>query len=153
MTARVDPTGVVLTTIRDLPGVAALTDRVRCPEPAGEQRNAAGTLIDAGDARGPGHYVRFVLLRRLGQSRLRRAPVQEVRYVAMCYGLTAQDADALAAVVSEGVHGISHRISASGVSIFAMFDDGGEPATADPDTGQYHADVVISVGALTALVT
>jgi hypothetical protein len=149
----VDPTGYLLTTIRDLPGVVALTDRVRCPEPMGRQVNAAGVETDAGDARGPGKYVRFILLRRLGRSRLPHVPLQEVRYVVMCYGLTAQDADALAGIVSDGLHGLAHRISPAGVSITGVLDDGGEPATTDPDTHQFHADIVLSVGAITALVT
>jgi hypothetical protein len=148
-----DPFGFALTTIRDLPAVAALTTRVRPVEPMGRQVNAAGVETDAGDARGPGSYVRFIVLRRLGRIRVQRVPTQAVRLVAMCYGLTARDADQLAAAVSDGLHGMSHRISGGGVSVFSIFDDGGDGAVKDPDTGQYHADVVLAVGALTALVT
>jgi hypothetical protein len=150
-----DPTGFLLTTIRDDAAVAALTTRVRCPEPMGQVRNAAGAIVDAGDARGPGEYVRFVVLTRLGRSRLPRAPLQEVRYVAKCYGQggnPAQDADGLAAAVSEAIHATGHRINASGVSIFGSFDDGAEGAVKDPDTDQPHSDLVISVAASTALI-
>jgi hypothetical protein len=135
-----DPTGLLLTGIRDNAGVAALTTRIRCPEPA------------PGDALGPGKYQRFVVLTRLGRSRLKRAPLQEVRYVAKCYGVTAQDAAALAGAVSDAVHAVGMRTSAGGVVIFGSFDDGGDGATADPDTHQPMETVVISVGALTELV-
>lgn len=137
----VDPLGYVLTTIRDDATVAALTTRIRGGEPA------------PGDALGAGHYLRFVVLTRLGAARLKRAPVQEVRLLAKCYGTgtTGQDATALAGAVSDAIHAIGHRISAGGVSIFDSFDDGGEGPTRDPDTQQWHADVVIAVGSLTSL--
>jgi hypothetical protein len=146
-----DPTGLLLTGIRDDAGVAALTNRVRCPEPMGRIVTEAGVEIDAGDERGPGKYVRFVVLTRLGRSRLKRTPVQEVRYVAKCYGVNAQDADALAGAVSEAIHARGHRISGGGVIIFGSFDEGGEGATKDPDTGQPMSPLIISVGALTEL--
>lgn len=151
-----DPTGYLLTTIRDNPAVAALTTRVRVGEPMGKTVNAAGTVTDEGDARGPGKYVRFIVLVRLGRSRLPHAPVQEVRYVARCYGQGGnpwQDADNLAAAVSDAVHNLGHRISGGGVSVFGAYDDGGEGPTKDPDTGQPMSMVVIALGALTSLVT
>jgi hypothetical protein len=152
----VDPTGYLLTTIRDAAGVAALTTRVRVNEPMGRTVNAAGAETDAGDARGSGEYVRFIVLARLGRSRLRHVPVQEVRYVARCYGQGGnpyQDADALASAVSDAIHNLGHRISSGGVSVFGVYDEGGEGATKDPDTGQPHSDVVIALGALTSLIT
>lgn len=144
-----DPTGRLLVEIRAHPAVAALTTRVRCPEPMGRTVNAAGVTTDEGDARGPGHYVRFVVLTKLARTRLRRAPIQEVRYVAKCYGTTAQDADGLAAAVSDAVHATGHRISPAGVSIFGSFDDGDGGATKDPDTGQPMTPIFITLGALT----
>jgi hypothetical protein len=136
----IDPTGFLLTTIRDFPAVAALTTRVRGGEPA------------PGDALGPGSYQRFVVLKRLGRQREKRVPVQEVRYIAMCYGVSSQDADALAGAVSDAVHNIGPRHNASGVLIFQSFEDGGDGPTADPATGQLHSDVVISVTAATQAV-
>lgn len=132
-----DPTGRLLTEIRDDAGVAALTTRVRGGEPA------------AGDALGAGRYQRFVVLVRLARTRLPRAPIQEVRYAARCYGTTYQDAAALAGAVSDAVHARGHRISPSGLSIFGSFDDGGDGGRADPDTGQPYEVVLITVGALT----
>lgn len=156
MTALVDPTGLLLTTIRDNAGVAALTTRVRCPDPVGLQVTAAGVVLDEGDARGPGHWIRYVVLRRLGRSRLKRVPIQEVRYIALCYGAggnPAQDADALAAAVSGAIHASGRLASAGGVVIFGTFDEGDAGPEEDPDTGQPHTDVIISVGASTALIT
>lgn len=128
----IDPTGFLLITIRDDSAVAALTTRVRGGEPA------------PGDAIGP-PYQRFIVLSQLGRTREKRVPIQEVRFIAKAYGLTHQDATALAGAVSDAVHGIGPIRNASGVVMFQAFDDGGEGSTADPDTGQPHADVVISV--------
>lgn len=136
----IDPTGFLLTTIRDFPAVAALTTRVRGGEPAPD------------DALGAGSYQRFIVLSQLGRQREKRVPVQEVRYVAKCYGQggnPAQDAMALAGAVSDSVHNIGPRHNASGVLIWASFDDGGGDAGKDPDTGQPMVPVVISVTAAT----
>ena len=139
--ALVDPLGRILTEIRDDPGVAAITSRVRGGEPA------------SGDALGPGSYVPFVVLSRLGSLRLKRAPIQEVRLVARCYGATAQGAAALAGAVSNAIHAKDHRINGSGVAIFGSFDDGGLGADKDPDTKQPLESLVIQVGASTELLT
>jgi len=134
----VDPTGFLLTTIRDNATVAALVSgRVRGGEPA------------PGDALGP-PYQRFIVLSGLHPQREKRVPIAEVRYVAKCYGLTHQDATALAGAVSDAVHGIGPLHNAAGVVLFKAFDDGGEGATKDPDTKQPMAAVVISVIAGTA---
>jgi hypothetical protein len=135
----VDPLGFVLTTIRSDATVAAITTRVRGGEPA------------PGDALGPGKYIPFVVLTKLGHSRLKRAPVQEVRLAAKCYAATNQAADALGGAVSDAIHAAGHRISSSGVSILGAFDDGGEGASKDPDTGQPVSVIVIQVNALTSL--
>lgn len=133
----IDPLGRILTEIRDDAAVAALTDRIR------------GGEAEPGDAKGAGSYRRFVVLARLGRSRLARAPIQEVRISARCYGLTYQDAATLAGAVSDAVHARGHRITPSGIAIFGSFDDGGGDATKDPTTDQPYETVVISVGALT----
>jgi len=146
----IDPTGYILTTIRDNVGVAALTDRIRASEPVGKVFNAAGVLIDEGDVRGAGKYVRFVVLVRLGSQREKRLPMQEVRYSARCYGQgisPARDAAALAGAVSDAIHGLRPRISSGGIGIWASFDDGGDGAAKDPVTDQPYESVVISVTA------
>ncbi len=129
----IDPLGLVLTEIRDDPGVAALTDRIR----GGEQA--------AGDGLGPGKYNRFVVLVRLGGTRERRAPVQEVRLAARCYGVTFQDAAALAGAVSDAVHAAGPRLASSGIGIYGSFEDSGLGATRDPDTDQPHEDLILRI--------
>jgi hypothetical protein len=133
--------GRILTEIRDDATVAAITTRIRGSEPA------------PGDALGAGSYQPFVVLTRLGTSRLKRAPIQEVRISARCYGATYQAAAALAGAVSDAIHAKGHRITASGVAIFGSFDDGGGEATADPTTGQPYESLVIQVNASTELLT
>jgi hypothetical protein len=134
----IDPTGFILTIIRDDPAVAALVaGRVRGGEPS------------KGDALGPGHFQRFVVLSRLGGLREKRLPVQEVRIAARCYGLTAQDAAALAGAVSDAIHAIGPRVSSGGVGIWVSFDDGDGGADRDPDTTQPLEHLIISVAAST----
>jgi hypothetical protein len=130
-----DPTGRLITEIRDTTGEA----RVRGGEPA------------PGDALGPGHYQRFVVLVRLARTRLPHAPTQGVTYAARCYGVTHQDAAALAGQVADAVHDRGHRITPGGLSIFGSFDDGGGGSATDPDTGQPYEVVLFSVGALDRL--
>jgi len=142
----VDPTGYLLTTIRDDAAVAALTDRVRGGGPQG------------GDALPVGQWRRFVIVVRLGRTRLPHAPVQGVRLAARCYGQgkdvqsASVDAAALAGAVADAVHDKGHRISSGGVSVLGSFDDGGSGTLTDPDTGQPYEVVFIDVGALTSLV-
>lgn len=134
----IDPMGFLLTGIRDFPAVAALTTRVRGGEPA------------PGDSTVP--FQRFVVLVRLGTQRGKRAPVQEVRIAARCYGSTYQDAAVLYGAVSNAIHNIGPRISASGVLIYRSFDDIGMGAEKDPDTGQPHEDGVVQLFAATQAV-
>jgi hypothetical protein len=136
-----DPLGRILTEIRDDPIVAAITTRIRGGEPA------------PGDALGAGSYLPFVVLTRLGGARLKRCPIQEVRLLAKCYATTAPNAAILAGAVSDAIHAKGHRISAAGVAIFGSFDDGGQGATRDPDTQQWHEDLIIQVNAGTELLT
>ena len=133
----IDPLGFILTTIRDDATVAALTTRIRGGEPA------------AGDALGPGHFLRFVVLVNIGRIREKRLPVQEVRIAARCYGLTHQDAAALAGAVSDAIHAKGPRVSTGDVGIWTSFDDGGGGGLLDPDTNQPYEVVVILVNAAT----
>lgn len=134
----IDPLGKLLTEIRDSPAVAALTTRVRGGEPA------------PGDSAVP--YRRFVVLVRLGAQRDKRAPVQEVRIAVRCYGSTYQDAAALYGAVSNSIHNVGPRVGATGVLIYRTFDDIGNGAEADPDTGQPVETGVISLFAATQAV-
>lgn len=141
-----DPTGYMITTIRDDAGVAALTDRVRGGGPQG------------GDALPVGQWRRFIVVVRLGRARNPHSPLQWVRLAARCYGqgkdvqLAAVDAALLAGTVSDAIHEKMHRISSGGVSVFGSFDDGGSGMLTDPDTGQPYEVVFVNVNALTVLV-
>lgn len=128
-----DPIGRIITELRDDSGVSAITTRIRGGEAA------------PGDALGPGKYVPFVVLVHLGATRDRSLPVQQARILARCYGTTYQNAAELAGAVSDALHAKGPRISGSGVGIYASFDDVGQGASADPDTGQPHQDLIFAV--------
>lgn len=134
----IDPLDTLLAEIRDNSAVAALTTRIRGGEPA------------PGDAASP--FLRFVVLVRLGSTREKRAPVQEVRIGLRCYGTSFADAAALYGAVSDAIHNVGPRIGATGVLIHRSFDDTGMGAQTDPDTGQPHEDGVISLFAATQVV-
>jgi len=134
----IDPLGYLLTTIRDNPAVAALTTRVRGGEPA------------PGDSTTP--CQRFVVLVRLGTQRDKRAPVQEVRIVARCYGVDFRDAATLAGAVSDAIHNIGPRTNPAGILIYRSYDDSGLGAEKDPDTGQPHEDLIVQMFAATQAV-
>lgn len=137
----IDPLGVILTTIRGDPGVAAITTRIRGGEPAPT------------DALGPGHFVPFVVLSLLGNVRQKgRLPVQETRIGARCYAQTYQLATALSGAVSDAVHDAGPRISSGGVLVYRSYDDVGMGTTKDPDTGQPVAEIVIQVWSATQAV-
>lgn len=149
-----DPTGRLVTEIRDDAAVIAYPcTRVRGGNPWPEQRNAQGVVTMTADSLGPGKYNRFVLVRRLGRSRGKRIPTQEVRYVVKVYGLTEQDVAALAGVVSDSFHDKGHRISSGGISIFGSFDDGDNGVDFDPATQQPFIDLICQLNASTALMT
>jgi len=137
----IDPLGTILTMIRDDATVAAMTTKIRGGEPA------------KGDALGPGSYQRFVVLVRLGTTREKRLPVQEVRIAANCYGTSYQDAAMLAGAVSDAIHAKGPHLTAGGIGIWTTFDDGGEGATKDPTTEQPFETVIIQVNAADRLVT
>ena len=136
-----DPFGFVLTTIRDDAAVCAISAGRWGPEAGkGWEKGAAG-------------YQAFGILTLLGRSRLQRAPIQEVRLLAKCYGATRQLASAHAMAVSAAIHATGRRVSSSGVVIFGTFDDGGDGAGTDPEppngNGQPYDTVIIQVNAYT----
>lgn len=135
----VDPLGKILTEIRSNATVAALTTRIRGGEPA------------IGDAQPAESYNRFVVLVRLSHDREARNPVQAVRILARCYGTSYTDAATLAGAVSDAIHNIGPRRTTAGVLVYRSFDDIGQGATKDPDTGQPHEDLVIQAFASTVL--
>jgi hypothetical protein len=131
----VDPTGSLILELRaaDIAG-----KRIRGGEPAPKTNSYEG------DALGPGHYKRFVVLTRLGSDqRFRRAGAATYRIGIRCYGADAQDAAALFGECSRVLHNAGPRVSAAGVATYNTVDVSGGNAQRDPDTQQpYEAGVI-----------
>jgi hypothetical protein len=123
-----DPVRDILAELAAAPAVSVLAgNRIRRFEPA------------PGDARGPGEWVPFVVLVRLGGSRPRgRLPVQQVPIGARCYGRSDHEATALAGAVVDALDNAGPR----GAIYRTYVPEVGETLT-DPDTGQPYAEVVI----------
>lgn len=132
----IDPTGTLIAELRT---ANIASGRVRGGEPAGK------TATYEGDALGPGHFKRFVVLVRLGHLRQRRAGVATFRIGVRAYGATAQDAAALYGEISDAMDIVGPRLSASGVAIHQSLDASGGNAQRDPDTGQPYEDGVIEL--------
>jgi len=139
----IDPTGFIVTTIRDAAPVAALVSG-----------RVGGGKPTAGWALGPGSYQRFVVVVLLGRARQRRLPMQDARWAARCYGLDEKDAALVASAVSDSIHARGPRVSPSGVGIWVSFDDSDtEGAAEDPVTHQPYQTVLISAVATDRLLT
>jgi hypothetical protein len=131
----VDPTGSVILELRaaDIAG-----KRIRGGEPAPKTKSYEG------DALGPGHYKRFVVLTRLGsEQRYRRAGVRIHRLGIRCYGVDAEDAAELFGECARVLDNAGPRVSAAGTATYNTVDVSGGNAARDPDTGQpYEAGVI-----------
>jgi hypothetical protein len=110
--------------------VAALVGtRVRGGEPSGR------TDTDAGDARGPGEYIAFVVVVQLDSPPHISLPIQRSEIGVNCYGTTFQNASAVWGAVVAAMHGVGERIKANGLGIYLSHVEGGSQET-DPDTKQ-----------------
>ena len=127
----IDPTGFLLTGIRDDSAVAAISTRIRADEPGPDD---ADWVIDA-TTKKKRYKNRFVVLFRQGGHRLPRNAVQIVQYGFRVYGLTPQDATAFYGAVSDAAHNLEPRVNGSGIGIWnsRVIEDNG--AAVDPDTG------------------
>jgi hypothetical protein len=134
-----NPIGQVIT---DLRTANVATRRVRAFEPASAKDGYEG------DALGPGHYKRFVVIVQLGRQRFGQAPVQLFRLGFRAYGATPQDAGALAGDVSDALHLAGGRGS-TGRWIYESVEESGGSPTKDPDTGQPYESGVIALIAST----
>lgn len=131
-----DPTGTLISELRDA-NVAG--GRVRGFEPAPAANGYEG------DALGPGRYKRFVVLIRLGVQRLLQTSVAEVRIGYRCYGVTPQDAAALAGELSDQLHLRGGRAAGASGWIYQSIDETGGAASKDPDTDQPYESGVITL--------
>lgn len=137
----VDPLGTI---ISELKAANVASQRVRGFEPA------PASASYEGDAQEAGSYKRFVVLVRLGGSRLPRAPLQQLQIGVRAYGVTPHDAAALWGDISDALSNAGPRLSASRVAIYQSLDDGSGGTHKDPDTDQPYEEGVIAVYAGTA---
>lgn len=149
----IDPLGKLVTELKNDAGVAALVgDRVRGGEPRRKSVKTDGTVVDEGDVRGPGHYVKFIVLTRLGYSRAKgKVPIQEVRVGYRCYAETPELATTVTMAMSQAIHNVGPRIG-GGTLILRSYDDEGGGAGRDPNTDQPYEDGVIQAFAATEAV-
>jgi hypothetical protein len=148
----ITPMGALVSELKAGPLGTLVNGRIRGGRPRGAVIAADGTVTDAGDARGPGDYIKFVVLVHLGHSRVKgKAPVQTVRIGYRTYGETPEQASVVALALSEAVHNIGPRIR-GGTLIFRTYDDTGGEAGEDPGTKQPFEDGVIEVFAATQAV-
>jgi hypothetical protein len=146
----------LLTDIRSDTDVAAITTRIRSPEPAAPIVNpSTGAVIDKGDARqgtAADPYVAFVVLIPQVPLRHHTLPVQFTRTVARCYGRTAIEAAQLRWAVGAAIHNAGPRVYPNGLGIYASYDiESGEPEK-DPTTQQPYMELVIEAPATTQAV-
>jgi hypothetical protein len=131
-----DPVGTIVAELRDA-GIAS--GRVRGGEPVGVSADYEG------DALGPGHYKRFVVVVRLGRVISDAVVLQMVRLGIRSYGVTPQDAGALNGDVGVALHNIGGRGTLPRWVFNTVEEEGGVPGK-DPDTGQpYESSVVVAV--------
>lgn len=137
----VDAVGKLLIELRDDADFAAWhSGRVRVEEAAPK------TETDAGDARGPGEYVRFVVISTLATPRERRVPIQRSTYAVNVFGLSPKDAMAGYMKASDAIHRRGARMAGTGASrigIWKTFDDSGGTPERDPETGQPFVTFVV----------
>lgn len=126
----IDPTGALIVEIRDYLDDNSITDRVRGFEPAGSD------IEDGGDQRGPGSYVRFVVVVGLDVPPDIDLPITDARYAVRCYGTTPHDAFLVYAGVVAAIHRIGPRVKTNGLAIYQSFMESGGTPEKDPDTQQ-----------------
>lgn len=145
----IDPTGFLMTGIRDDAAVAAISNRIRADGQPGPDDSA--WTIDA-TTKKKRFKNRFVVIAKQPGFRLPRNAVQTIRYVMRVYGLTPQDATHFYGVVSDAAHNLNPRVNGSGIGIWnsRVIEDNG--ALVDPDTGQPYEEGVIELLAPTQVV-
>lgn len=127
--------------------VVSITTRVRVEDPSPAIYAADGSLLDAGDVRGGGEYVAYVLIRLISNNREKGPPIQHPTYGLLCYGATRHQAIELHAAVSDALHNKGPRKGTA--LIYRSFDESDEGPQPDPDTGQPYVTASITVHAAT----
>jgi hypothetical protein len=130
--------GAIISELRDDPDVAALVGtRVRHAMPLGEVHDSTtGALIYDGDAHGSGEYKAFIVVVVLGDTPVRRVPVQFVEVAIRCYGVTRQQARELYGAVVKTFHDTGVRVKSNGIGIWRSAMVGAGSDDTDPKTSQ-----------------
>jgi hypothetical protein len=135
----IDALGKVLIELRDDTAFATWHEgRVRGEEPS------------PGDAKGPGEYIRFVVISTLATPRERRVPVQRPTYAINVFGVSPKDAMDGYRLASDVLHRRGVRMAGTGsnrIGIWKSFDDSGANPERDPKTGQPFVTFVVSLTA------
>lgn len=144
----------ILLELRDDPTVHGIVgDRVRGKQPEGPLTDQDGREVAPGDVRGPGEYVPFVVLVRLGGPPHPRVPIVTARIAVRCYGRTDREAAVLRNACSRAIHGKGPRTFANGLGIYVSHDVTGGQQDSDPETSQPLETFVIEAVAATQVVT
>lgn len=117
-------------------------DRVRGEMPA------PATATYAGDVRGPGKFVRFVVISTLATPRDRRLPIQRPRFAVKVYGTDPQDAMAGYVLASDAIHRLGMRMAGTGagrIGIWQSWDEDGAAPELDPETKQPFVTFVVAL--------
>jgi hypothetical protein len=144
--------GKLILELRGNTDVAAITDRVRFPEPA--PGDAAWSDNPTTHVRTYEHpFIVLVLLTSPPLPGFRKVPVAAARLALRCYGRTSTEAEQLYLAARAAVHGVGPRTYDSGLAIWQSFDDTGGGVETDPDTRQPHFDFVLETLVATQAVT
>ena len=139
----IDALGKVLTELRDdVPFLAWHEGRVRGEEAAPK------TASYAGDARGPGEYIRFVVISALGAVREPRVPIQRATFAVNVFGLSPKDAMTGYVLASDAIHRAGVRMEGSGstrIGIWNSWDDTGASPEREPQTGQPFVTFIVRI--------
>lgn len=139
-----DPTGTVITELRETTAVAALvSDRVRGGHPAPGVEGSPGV---SGDLRPKGSWLRFLVVTREDSVRSRgRQPIQTVTLGVRCYGTSQKDAAAVMGTVSDALHQQGPRAGTGGGHIWLSLVGESQGSDMDPITKQPFEDVYVDV--------
>ena len=119
----------------------------------GGHERVRGGKAAPGDARGPGEYLRFLVVMTQGSlPREKRAPVQYPRHLVRVYGVDDADAMAGYGYASDALHRLQPRLRLNGIGIYLSSDDSGADPGSDPDTDQPYAEFVVQSIAPTQVV-
>jgi hypothetical protein len=141
MTPILSPLGAAIEELYAAPGVTAITTRIRPTEPS------------AGDAKGAGAYLPFIVLAVLDPPWAPGTATSSVTLALRCYAATFPAAEALYLACAAVFHRRGPRVAASGLPIFGSVVEGGPTLGKDPGTSQPYAYGVFRLNVSTQPIT